>query len=98
MSYSSANLPPFFSYKEGRLYLEEMALEEIAARFGTPAYVYSASAMREAFRRYSEGFAAAGLDITVCYAVKANSNLNIIRLFGEMGSGADVVSGGELYR
>lgn len=98
MSYSSDNLPPFFEYREGRLYLEEAPLDEIAARFGTPSYVYSAGALRENFRRYREGFAAAGLDLTICYAVKANSNLSIIRLFGELGAGADVVSGGELYR
>ncbi len=91
-------LPPFFSYREGRLYLEEIPLEEIALGFGTPAYVYSAAALRDTYNCYIRGFAEAGLDLSVCYAVKANSNLSIIRLFGELGAGADVVSGGELYR
>ena len=99
MSAAIANpLPPFFSYREGRLYLEEVALAEIVVNFGTPAYVYSANALRQAYQNYANGFAKAGLDLKICYAVKANSNLGIIRLFGEMGAGADVVSGGELYR
>ncbi len=98
MTIEQIKLPPFFFYKAGRLYLEEIALDELATNYGTPAYVYSAGALRAAYTRYTESFAAVGLDLSVCYALKANSNLGVIRLFGEMGAGADVVSGGELYR
>ncbi len=91
-------LSPFFSYREGRLNLEEIPQADIFAETGTPAYLYSAAAFRSAYRNYLEGFVSAGLDLTICYAVKANSNLSVIRLFGELGTGADVVSGGELYR
>lgn len=91
-------LPPYFAYREGQLWLEEVRLAEIAATYRTPCYVYSARAIREAFERYREAFAGAGLELTICYAVKANSNLAILRRLGQLGAGADVVSAGELYR
>lgn len=91
-------MPPFFEYRDGELTLEGMGLAGIAHRFGTPAYVYSAGSVRAAYARYTTGFAEAGLDLSVCYAVKANSNLGILRLLGDLGAGADVVSAGELYR
>jgi diaminopimelate decarboxylase len=91
-------LPPYFAYREGQLWLEEVRLAELATTYGTPCYVYSARAIREAFERYRAAFAGTGLEATICYAVKANSNLAILRLLGQLGAGADVVSAGELYR
>jgi diaminopimelate decarboxylase len=91
-------LPPYFGYRSGELFLEEVGLDSLARRFGTPCYVYSAGAIRAAYRRYQAGFAEANLDLSLCYAVKANSNLEILRLLGDLGAGADVVSAGELYR
>lgn len=91
-------LPPLFAYRTGELFLENVSLDSLAAEFGTPCYVYSAGAIRAAFERYRGGFAGANLVLSLCYAVKANSNLAILRLLGELGAGADVVSAGELYR
>jgi diaminopimelate decarboxylase len=75
---------------------ERVSLAALAAREGTPLHVYSAAAIRE--RIHGLQGALAGLDATVCYAVKANSNLAILRLMADAGLGADIVSGGELWR
>lgn len=85
-----------FNYRDGSLFCEDVPLARIAAEFGTPAYVYSRSALEEAYRRYSAAFSA-GAHL-VCYAVKANSNIAILNLFARMGGGFDIVSGGELAR
>ena len=85
-----------FIYRNGELHAESVPLSRIAAAVGTPAYVYSAGAMRAAYTAYVE--ALAGLDVTVCYAMKANDNLAVMRVFADLGAGADVVSGGELAR
>lgn len=86
----------FFSRKNGALYVEALPLAEIAARFGTPAYVYSRAALTAAFAAYQN--ALVGRDALVCYAVKANSNLAILNVFARLGAGFDIVSGGELAR
>src|ERR1019366_8743926 len=85
-----------FHYGEHALYCEGVALAEIAARVGTPCYVYSAAAILANFRAYDQTFGA--VPHTVCYAVKANGNLSILRLLAEAGAGFDIVSGGELFR
>jgi diaminopimelate decarboxylase len=85
-----------FSYRGSRLFCEGVAVEEIAEQIGTPAYVYSRSSIERAYRRMDRAFGA--LPHTICYAVKANSNLGILRVFAALGSGFDIVSGGELYR
>ncbi|CAN5810414.1 diaminopimelate decarboxylase [soil metagenome] len=85
-----------FHYRDGTLYCEDAAVADLADRFGTPLYVYSASAFTGQLKALHEAFAE--LDPLVCYSVKANSNLGILKLMGEHGSGFDVVSGGELYR
>jgi len=87
---------PYFSYRGGRLHCERVPLERVAARVGTPAYVYSRSSIDAAFRQLDRSLGA--LPHTLCYAVKANSNLEILRRMAFLGSGFDVVSGGELYR
>ena len=85
-----------FDYRDDRLYAEDVPLEEIAERFGTPCYVYS----RATLERHWQAFdgALAGRPHLVCYAVKANSNLAVLNLLARLGSGFDIVSGGELAR
>ena len=85
-----------FTYTDRTLYCESVALADIAKEAGTPCYVYSARAIREAWRAYDAAFA--GLPHNVCYAVKANSSLAVLALLAREGSGFDIVSGGELYR
>jgi diaminopimelate decarboxylase len=77
-------------------FLQSGVLEEIAAKVGTPCYVYSADAILSRYREYAN--ALEGCAHTICYAVKANSNLGVLRLLAEAGSGFDIVSGGELFR
>ena len=78
------------------LYCENLPFSRLAEEFGTPLYVYSQTALTEAFENYTRAFAA--LDPLVCYAVKANGNLSILKHFAALGSGFDIVSGGELAR
>src|ERR1700758_544184 len=85
-----------FSYSGNDLYCDETPLADLAARVGTPAYVYSSQALLDNYRAYDEAFA--DLPHSVCYAVKANSSLGILALLAKAGSGFDIVSGGELYR
>lgn len=85
-------------YRDGQYAVEDLTLETIARAVGTPCFVYSEAALRDTFAGYRDAFAAAGLDPLICYAVKANSNLSILRLFAGMGAGFDIVSGGELAR
>ena len=73
-----------------------MPLADIAARFGTPCFVYSRAALESAWREYDAAFA--GMPHLVCYAMKANSNLAVLNVFARLGSGFDIVSGGELAR
>jgi diaminopimelate decarboxylase len=84
------------SLYERELYFEQVPLARIAEKVGTPCYVYSRSALLSAFREMDEAFAP--LDHLICFSVKSNSNLAVLRLLGEQGAGMDIVSGGELYR
>ncbi len=85
-----------FVYRDGQLFAEEVALAEIAQSVGTPCYVYSRQAMTQAFQDLDRAFGAQAH--LLCYAVKANPNLAILNLFARLGSGFDIVSGGELAR
>ncbi len=85
-----------FEYRNGALHGEGVPLETIAAEVGTPCYVYSLATLRRHYRVFDEAFA--GAPHVVCYSVKANSNLAVIRTFAREGSGFDIVSGGELER
>ena len=87
---------PTLNAREGALWIEDLPLAEIAARFGTPTYVYSKAALEAAFGAWQQ--ALAGRRALVCYAVKANSNLGILSVFARLGAGFDIVSGGELAR
>ena len=85
-----------FETRDGALYAEGVALEHIAAEYGTPTFVYSRAALTEAHAAYAE--ALSGRDAMLCYAVKSNSNLAIMNVFARLGTGFDIVSGGELAR
>lgn len=94
--------PPAFIYHSDRkgssssLLCEKIPLATLAERFGTPLYVYSAGAIRERVQAFHRAFS--GIDHILCYSVKANSNLSILRLLAKLNCGFDVVSGGELER
>jgi diaminopimelate decarboxylase len=85
-----------FDYQNGVMHAEGVALHAIAEQYGTPAYVYSKKTLLDNFDSYAN--AAAGRDALVCYAMKANSNLAILKLLADRGAGFDIVSGGELLR
>lgn len=85
-----------FVYKDGVLHAEDVPLPEIAAGIGTPVYVYSSATLVRHYRVFDE--ALSGLDRLICFAVKANPNIAVLTTLARMGSGADVVSGGELLR
>ncbi len=85
-----------FTYRDGVLHCEDVALTDLAARHGTPLYVYSAKTIRGHFRRLDR--ALGELDHRVCFALKANSNLAVLDLLAREGAGFDIVSGGELFR
>jgi diaminopimelate decarboxylase len=85
-----------YSYRNGVLHAEEIALDDIARRYGTPCYVYSRAAIASAYGEFSR--ALQGRDAMVCYSVKANSNLAVLALLARLGAGFDIVSGGELAR
>jgi diaminopimelate decarboxylase len=90
-----------FSYKNGALHAENVPLTEIASQFGSPTYVYSKAALVENFSAYSNACRENRRDEStalVCYSVKSNSNLAVLDLLNKLGSGFDIVSGGELLR
>ncbi len=85
-----------FDYRDGALCAEGVKLADIAAAVGTPFYCYSTATLKRHFTVFSDAFA--GMDALVCYAVKANSNLAVLKTLGALGAGADIVSEGELRR
>jgi diaminopimelate decarboxylase len=85
-----------FEYRGDDLYCEDVSLREIAEKVGTPAYVYSTATLERHFKVFDGAFAER--KHIICFSVKANSNLAVLKTLGSMGAGADVVSGGELYR
>lgn len=86
----------YFEYRDGKLYADDAPVWEIAEQVGTPFYCYSAKTIKEHYSRISEAFA--GLETLVAFSVKAAGNLSIMRMLQDLGSGFDVVSGGELFR
>lgn len=85
-----------FNYRDGQLHAEDVAVSDIAERYGTPAYVYSRATLERHYRAYDE--ALAGREHLICYAVKANSNLAVLGVLARLGAGFDIVSAGELER
>jgi diaminopimelate decarboxylase len=85
-----------FEYRNGEMFAEQVPLKQIAQEVGTPAYVYSLAALKQQFQIFDQAFAKVAH--IVCFSVKANSNLALLRAFARSGSGFDIVSGGELFR
>ncbi len=90
-----------FVYKNGSLHVEQVAIDRITKAFGTPAYIYSGASLKDNFLAYANACRAHGrgdAGALICYSVKSNSNLAVLGLLGKLGSGFDIVSGGELQR
>ncbi len=85
-----------FNYRENELYCEDVPIRTIAEDVGTPFYLYSHATLKRHFLIFNEAFD--GVDRLVCYSAKANTNQAVLKLFESLGSGLDIVSGGELYR
>jgi diaminopimelate decarboxylase len=85
-----------FQYKGDELYAEEVAIKDIVAAVGSPVYIYSQATLERHFKAMDTAFAS--IPHTICYSVKANSNLAVLKTFINLGGGVDIVSGGELYR
>ena len=85
-----------FNYKDKDLFCEDVDIRDIAEKVGTPFYLYSHATLKRHFEAFDTSFAS--VPHIVCYSVKANSNIAVLRLFSELGGGADIVSGGELFR
>lgn len=85
-----------FQYKGDELFAEEVAIKDIVAKVGSPVYIYSQATLERHFKAMDSAFAAT--PHTICYSVKANSNLAVLKTFINLGGGVDIVSGGELYR
>lgn len=85
-----------FGYRDGALHCEDVPAERLVAHFGTPLYVYSKSAIEAGYHEFAGAFAE--LDPIIAYSVKANGNLSVLRTLAALGCGADIVSGGELFR
>lgn len=86
----------FFTYKDNELYAEDVPVRTLAEKYGTPLYIYSHDTVLRHFKAYADAFSS--FPHIVCYALKANTNGAILRLLAKNGSGADIVSGGELFR
>jgi len=85
-----------FKYRDSVLYCEDVPVREIAARIGTPFYLYSHATLKRHFQVFNQAFD--GVEKLICYSAKANTNLAVLKLFADLGCGLDIVSGGELYR
>jgi diaminopimelate decarboxylase len=85
-----------FHYKDNQLFCENVPVERVAEETGTPFYLYSRSYLLDRFHAYERGFG--NHPSMICFAVKSNSNLAVINTLAEVGAGADIVSGGELFR
>ncbi len=86
----------FFEYKDDQLHCEKLSIQKIAEKVGTPFYLYSYNTLVRHFTVFDKAFT--GIPHLICYSVKANSNIALLRLFKNLGGGVDIVSGGELYR
>ncbi|MCH7909644.1 MAG: diaminopimelate decarboxylase, partial [Candidatus Hydrogenedentes bacterium] len=86
----------YFNYQSGHLYCEQVPIADIADSAGTPSYVYSAATFEHHYQQLAKAFAP--LDALICYSVKTNSNVSILRMLEQAGAGFDIVSGGELAR
>jgi diaminopimelate decarboxylase len=86
----------YFEYRDGELWAEGVRVSDLAERFGTPLYIYSAKTLRRHYQAFDT--ALGQMDHLTCFSVKANGNVSLLRLLGSLGAGVDIVSGGELHR
>ena len=86
----------YFNYKNGKLFAENVSVEEIAQKVGTPAYIYSKATFLNHLKKIQNAYSE--IDTTVCFSIKACGNINILKFMAQAGSGFDIVSGGELFR
>ncbi len=86
----------YFTVKDNRLWAEEVLVEDIVKEYGTPIYIYSSRTFKRHFHAFDSAFYS--IPHIICFSVKCNSNINILKTLKEEGAGADIVSGGELYR
>lgn len=93
---AGTNFMHLFNYRDGVLYAEDVPVKDIAAKFGTPLFIYSYNTLLRHFKAYKDAFS--GFPNLICYALKANSNGALLKLFAKNGGGGDVVSGGEIFR
>ena len=84
-----------FLYRNNELYCEDVPVRKIAENIGTPFYLYSHATLKRHYLLFYEAFE--GLDRLICYSAKANTNLSVLMLFESLGSGLDIVAGGELF-
>jgi diaminopimelate decarboxylase len=85
-----------FCYRGGELFAEELAVDELALKYGTPLYVYSRATLEKHWHAFDQAFG--DYPHSICYSVKANSNLGVLNILAKLGSSFDIVSGGELSR
>ena len=85
-----------FNYRDHVLYCEDVSVQEISAKIGTPFYLYSYATLKRHFQVFNAAFE--GVSKLICFSAKANTNLAVLKIFADMGCGLDIVSGGELYR
>ena len=90
------NFMDYFNYQKGNLFAENVKIETIAEKIGTPVYIYSKATFLEHLQKMQKAFSE--INTTICYSVKASGNINILKFMAKAGSGFDVVSGGELFR
>jgi diaminopimelate decarboxylase len=96
LKWMSAGRPPAFTYKRNELQAEGIPISRLADLYGTPLYIYSEKAIRERFTAFRRAFRS--VPHTICYSVKANPNVSLLKLLWKLGAGFDIVSGGELER
>ena len=85
----------YFEYREGQLFAEDLPITQLAEQYGTPLYVYSRATLTRHYQVWTQSLTQGDM---ICYAVKSNSNLGVLSLLAKLGSGFDIVSGGELER
>ncbi len=85
-----------FNYHAGQLLVEDVPVKDIASQISTPAYIYSKATFLDHLQKIQKAYKA--LDTTICFSIKACSNINILKIMSQAGSGFDIVSGGELFR
>jgi diaminopimelate decarboxylase len=96
MNYKEINDMDYFNYKNGELFAEGVSVEKIATKVGTPVYIYSKATFKDHLQKIQAAYSR--LDTMICFSVKACGNINILKFIAQIGSGFDIVSGGELYR